>query len=248
MAVLACSAQPQLGERGQPRVAVLQKSRDYWPTGFCYHTFRISMNPARIPLFPLDIVLFPGQAMPLHIFEPRYRQMTRHCIDTQSPFGIVHVHGEKLAQTGCSAMIVKVLKEYEDGRSDILTAGQNAFRLVRTLNEKSYTEADVEYLEEDFIGIDPGVSSRLEELCNQCHQILYGEDAPRFETEGGISLAYHVASELPVDTAIRQGLLEIRSEAERQVKLVAHLADWYPQLQKRDHVRGKAAGNGHGKL
>jgi hypothetical protein len=120
--------------------------------------------------------------------------------------------------------------------------------LVRTLNEKSYTEADVEYLEEDFIGIDPGVSSRLEELCNQCHQILYGEDAPRFETEGGISLAYHVASELPVDTAIRQGLLEIRSEAERQVKLVAHLADWYPQLQKRDHVRGKAAGNGHGKL
>ena len=47
------------------------------------------MNPARIPLFPLDIVLFPGQAMPLHIFEPRYREMTRHCIDTQSPFGIV---------------------------------------------------------------------------------------------------------------------------------------------------------------
>ena len=52
------------------------------------------MNPARIPLFPLDIVLFPGQAVPLHIFEPRYRQMTRHCIDTQSPFGIVYADKE----------------------------------------------------------------------------------------------------------------------------------------------------------
>lgn len=206
------------------------------------------MSPARIPLFPLDIVLFPGQAVPLHIFEPRYREMTRHCIDSQSPFGIIFVHEGNLARTGCTAIIVKILKEYEDGRSDILTAGQNAFQLVRTHNQKAYMEADVEYLEEDFTDVDSAVSSRLERLCNQCHQILYGEDAPAFETEGGISLAYHVASELPVDTAFRQRLLEIRSEAERQGKLAAHLEEWYPQLQQREHVRGKAAGNGHGKL
>jgi ATP-dependent Lon protease len=206
------------------------------------------MNPARIPLFPLDIVLFPGQAVPLHIFEPRYRQMTRHCIDTQSPFGIIFMQERNLAQTGCSAIIVKILKEYEDGRSDILTAGQSAFRLIRTHEEKPYLEADVEFLEEDFTEVDSAVSKRLEQLCNQCHQILYAEDAPRFETEGGISLAYHVASELPVDVAIRQGLLEIRSESVRQGRLVEHLVEWYEQLQKREHVRGKAAGNGHGKL
>jgi ATP-dependent Lon protease len=206
------------------------------------------MESARIPLFPLDIVLFPGQAVPLHIFEPRYREMTRYCIDTQSPFGILYIQKKKLAQTGCSAIIVKILKEYEDGRSDILTAGQNAFRLVRTYNEKSYLEGDVEYLEEDFSDADPAVSSRLEQLCNQCHQILYGEDAPRFETEGGISLAYHVASELPVEAGVRQRLLEIRSEAKRQTHLTEFLTEWYPQLQRREHVRGKAAGNGHGKL
>jgi ATP-dependent Lon protease len=206
------------------------------------------MNPARIPLFPLDIVLFPGQAVPLHIFEPRYQQMTRHCIETQSPFGIVLIREGKLAQTGCSAMIVKVLKEYEDGRSDILTAGQSAFRLVGTHDEKPYLEADVEYLDEDFTAVDTVVSARLEQLCNQCHQLLYGEDAPRFETEGGISLSYHVASELPIDAAIRQGLLETRAEAKRQERLVAHLAELYPQLQKRERVRGKAAGNGHAKL
>ncbi|HWF13442.1 MAG TPA: LON peptidase substrate-binding domain-containing protein, partial [Candidatus Acidoferrales bacterium] len=107
------------------------------------------MNPARIPLFPLDVVLFPGQAMPLHIFEPRYREMTRHCIQTQTPFGILRASGVNLAQTGCSALIVKVLKEYEDGRSDILTAGQSAFRLIRMHEEKAYMEADILFLEED---------------------------------------------------------------------------------------------------
>ncbi len=206
------------------------------------------MKPARIPLFPLDVVLFPGQAMPLHIFEQRYRLMTRQCIDEQTPFGLVNVREGKLAQTGCSAMIVKVLKEYEDGRSDILTAGQDAFRILRTHDEKPLLEAGVEYLEEDFTGTDSAVSADLEELFDQCHRLLYGEDAPRFETEGGISLAYHVASELPVDLVTRQGLLETRLEAVRQKQLLAHLETWHEQLKKREHVRGKAAGNGHAKL
>ena len=206
------------------------------------------MNPARIPLFPLDIVLFPGQAVPLHIFEPRYRQMTHECMDGESPFGLIFSDNGKLARTGCSAMIVKVLKEYEDGRSDILTVGQSAFHLIRTHDEKPYSEGDVEYLEEDFTEVEAAVSARLEELCNQCHQLLYGEDAPRFESEGGISLAYHVASELPVEVSVRQILLEIRSEAKRQERLMAFLVDWYPQLQKREHVRGKASGNGNAKL
>jgi ATP-dependent Lon protease len=206
------------------------------------------MSTSRIPLFPLSIVLFPGQVLPLHIFERRYRLMTRHCIETESPFGIIYMHEGEIAQTGCSAMIVKTLREYEDGRSDILAAGQQAFRLIRTHEEMPYFEADVEYLEEDFNGTDPAVSAELERLFNQCHRILYEENAPSFETEGGISLAYHVGSELPVDTAFRQVLLEMRSEAERQGRLLARLTEWYPELQNRDRVRGKAGGNGHGKL
>jgi len=205
------------------------------------------MSLARIPLFPLDIVLFPGRAVPLHIFEPRYREMTRRCIAAQSPFGIVRAEGEHLAHTGCSAMIVKILKEYEDGRFDILTAGQSAFRLLGTHAGKPYLEADVEYLDEDFADVDASVSAQLELQFNACHRILYGEDAPRFETEGGVSLAYHVASELPVEMAMRQNLLEIRSEAVRQKQLAAHLSEWIPRLKMREHIRGKAGGNGHAK-
>jgi ATP-dependent Lon protease len=206
------------------------------------------MSPARIPLFPLGLVLFPGQAIPLHIFEPRYRVMTRHCLETQSPFGIVFVDAGNVAQTGCSALIVKTLKEYEDGRSDILTVGQKPFHLIRSHDDQAYSEADVEFLEDDFDGIDAGVSERLEHLFEQCHRILYDETPPVFGSEGGISLAYHIASELPLDVTFLQTILELRSEADRQRRLAERLAEWYPQLQKRDRVRGKAAGNGHGNL
>jgi ATP-dependent Lon protease len=206
------------------------------------------MNETYIPLFPLTIVLFPGQALPLHIFEQRYRVMARHCTETQSPFGIVFAHEQDLAEIGCTALIIKTLKEYEDGRSDILTAGQSAFRLIGTQSEKLYMEAEAQFLEEDFAGIDTAISAQLEELFNECHCILYEENAPPFETEGSISLAYHVASELPVDVAFRQVLLEERSEAERQRRLVARLTEWYPQLQKRDQFRAKATGNGHTKI
>jgi len=206
------------------------------------------MSAARIPLFPLNVVLFPGQTVPLHIFELRYREMTRYCIDTKSCFGIVFVNDGKMARTGCSALIVKTLKEYEDGRSDILTVGQSAFHLIRTHEEKLYFEGDVEYLEEDFTGADPEFSTRLEQLCNQCHRVLYGEDAPRFEPQGASSLAYHVASELPLDPEFRQSLLEVRSEAKRQQRLAARLVEWLPQLRERDRVRTKAGGNGHRKL
>jgi Lon protease-like protein len=206
------------------------------------------MGVTRIPLFPLGLVLFPRQTVPLHIFEPRYRLMTRQCIETRVPFGIVFVQDGNIAQTGCSALIVKTLNAYEDGRSDILMLGQKAFHLIRTHNEKAYFEADIEYLEEDFSGIDPGISEQVVKLYEECHDILYDEDPPPFEEDSGSSLAYFVASELPLDVAFRQTLLEIRSEADRQRRLVARLTDWYPQLQKRDHVRGKAAGNGHGAL
>jgi len=207
------------------------------------------MNTERIPIFPLNVVLFPGQAMPLHIFERRYRVMTRHCIDTNSPFGLIFFQAGNIARIGCSALIAKTLKEYEDGRSDILVAGQRAFQVIRAHEEQPYLEADVEYMEEDFSGIDSAISKNLEGLFNRCHRILFAqEDALPFETEGSASLAYHVASELPLDSAFRQTLLETRSESERQERLAERLAEWYPQLQNRERARGKAAGNGHSKM
>jgi Lon protease-like protein len=206
------------------------------------------MDTDRIPLFPLEIVLFPDRALPLHILESRYRLMTRRCADTRSPFGVVLSSSGGMAHTGCTAMIVKILKQYDDGRSDILTMGRKVFRLLQTYEEQTYAEAAVVYLEDDSAGIDAGISARLAQLFDQCHRILYSRPAPSFETEGSGSLSYYVASELPVDLAFRQTLLELRSEAERQRRLTERLTQWIPQLERRNRVQEKAGGNGHGNL
>src|SRR5215467_12191145 len=75
------------------------------------------MSNVRLPLFPLNVVLLPGADLPLHIFEPRYRQMVRECLDTQTLFGMLLALPDGIAGTGCSAEILEVTKRYPDGRS-----------------------------------------------------------------------------------------------------------------------------------
>lgn len=206
------------------------------------------MENERIPLFPLNIVLFPGQTVPLHIFERRYRLMTERCIESKSSFGMLFVHEGNLARIGCSARIAKIVKAYEDGRSDILIEGQRAFRLIRTHEDQPYFEADIEYVEEDLVGIDEEVTAHLRELFAQCYRIVFDGSEPPQLDDSSLSLAYRIASELPVDNLLRQRLLDLRSEAERQELLLRRLAEWYPQLQARESARGKATGNGHSKM
>ena len=79
-----------------------------------------------IPLFPLDVVLFPGTPLPLHIFEPRYKEMIAECRAQDRPFGVVRALEQGLADVGCTAEIVTVVKEYPDGRLDLVVEGRQA--------------------------------------------------------------------------------------------------------------------------
>ena len=92
----------------------------------------------RIPLFPLGLVLLPKMALPLHIFEDRYKQMIAECLAEDRPFGILHFDGKTVASVGCTARVVQVLKKYEDGRMDIMTRGEDRF-VVREWIEKKAT-------------------------------------------------------------------------------------------------------------
>ena len=83
-----------------------------------------------LAIFPLDVVLFPGVPLPLHIFEPRYKEMIGECMEEQKPFGIVRVQEEGVAQIGCTAEIVAVTKKHEDGKLDIVTEGRARFELL----------------------------------------------------------------------------------------------------------------------
>src|ERR1700757_2041706 len=99
------------------------------PVALLCSLLEVIMLPVRLPLFPLNVVLLPGADMPLHIFEPRYRQMVRDCLETKSPFGMLLARPKGRAGPGCPAEFLEVISRYDDGRCDILTVGREPFRI-----------------------------------------------------------------------------------------------------------------------
>src|ERR1700730_8356565 len=141
------------------------------------------MRLERIPLFPLNVVLLPGAALPLHIFEPRYRQMIRQCLENKTEFGLLLSLPKGIVRVGCSAEIIDVVKRYNDGRYDIITVGRSPFRIVELLNpevfaEEGLLEGQVDYLDDRERPASPKIRSELIELYEVCHTIIF-DDYPR---------------------------------------------------------------------
>lgn len=210
------------------------------------------MSTDRIPLFPLEVVLFPGTPLPLHIFEPRYKEMIRMCLEQRRDFGVVLAREKAIASVGCTAKIQRVVRTYPDGRMDILTTGQTVFVIRHVAEEKSYQEADVEFLPADDLDVPPVGQEVLVELFQECCVTLTGNapEVPHFDAETGSGplLAFALAAELPLELEFKQELLETPSEFARQKNLLAHLREWLPQLQRQQRLRKKAGGNGHGEM
>ena len=203
------------------------------------------MPQVRLPLFPLNVVLLPGADMPLHIFEPRYRQMVRDCLEAKSPFGMLLALPNGMAGTGCTAEILEVTSRYDDGRCDILTVGREPFRIVELFPEEPLMRGDVDFLEDRPVPMNSRISRELIELYETCHTLIF-DDYPRDPAESAEDkISYRIASRLPMDLLWKQRVLELRSEAERQERLVAYLREWAPHLQKEDTLRAQTAGNGH---
>ncbi len=111
------------------------------------------IKKATIPLFPLGLVLFPGMPLPLHIFEERYKLMINECLDQNKEFGIVLFNGHQIQDIGCSAIILKVLKEYSDGKLDILCMGKKRFFIKKLLESKAYLESEVIFFDDEIESI-----------------------------------------------------------------------------------------------
>lgn len=203
------------------------------------------MTTERIPLFPLDLVLFPEMPLPLHIFESRYKLMIQQCVADSQCFGVVLSRSETLASTGCTARIAQIVREHEDGRVDILVVGQRRFVVQKVHEELPYLEALVEYYEEFDEPDLADTNDSLLSLYAKCHEILYARE-PSFPPTSGSRLSYLVASELPLDVDFKQSVLETRSEAKRRGILISRMTAWLPELLHRDRVRRRAHTNGHG--
>jgi ATP-dependent Lon protease len=203
------------------------------------------MRPERIALFPLNVVLFPGAELPLHIFEPRYREMVKTCVEEKSEFGMLLSLPKGVARVGCTAEILDVVKRYGDGRMDIRTVGRAPFRVVELFQQNPLLEGQVDYLEDRETAANPRIQRQLIELFEACHTLIFDDYPKNLQGSPPEELSYLVAGTLPMELLWKQQILELRSEADRQERLVAYLREWAPHLQKREAMRQRAGGNGH---
>src|SRR5579875_43374 len=107
------------------------------------------MQQGLLPLFPLQTVLLPGAELPLHIFEDRYKEMIGEVLRERLEFGVVLANEKGIVNTGCTATVDKVLRQYPDGRLDILTRGRRRFEIVRLNEERPYLRGAVEFFDDE---------------------------------------------------------------------------------------------------
>jgi Lon protease-like protein len=197
------------------------------------------MQPGLLPLFPLQVVLLPGAELPLHIFEDRYKEMIGEVIRDRLEFGVILANEKGIVNTGCTAMIDKVLREYPDGRIDIIARGRRRFEIVRLNDERPFLRGSVEFFDDDEDApIAPEVRQRAIDGYNEMSKESVDLDIPQ--------LSFRLAQPVS-DLGFRQSILISRSEADR----MRQLADFFPVhnlRQKRiQHVKDVAPRNGHGR-
>jgi len=198
----------------------------------------------RIPIFPLELVLFPGELLPLHIFEPRYKEMIRDCTEKKQAFGVVLAQDDGLAEVACTAEIAQIVKTYDTGELDIITVGRQVFQILEVIEERSYYEADVEFLEEGPAATQVA-STALLQLFEKCHVAAFDRGPDMGALSRAASASYHIAATLPLDLTFKQKLLETRDEEERRHSLELSLARWLEQAALADRARRISGGNGH---
>ena len=199
-------------------------------------------NPL-LPLFPLDVVLFPDTPLPLHIFEPRYKEMIGECLERKLTFGVVRAKESSLAEIGCTAEIVAVTKKYDDGRLDIVAEGRRRFQIRNVNHERSFLQGEIEYFEDEAATPKPDDIQKAVKLHAQIMQLLAAEAAAPDPDDP--QLSFHLAGTLPLDLDFKQTLLGLRSESERVIGLIEYYEAILPNLRRAVKARDKAGGNGH---
>lgn len=202
------------------------------------------MAPTRegFPLFPLGIVLLPGEAAPLHIFEPRYRTMIGECLDHEREFGIVWQADGGLREVGCGATIERVLERFDDGRLNILVRGTAPFRLLRRVEDFDYPAGDVELLADvaETVGADAGAGARSR-YADLVERVT--DERPSPAALAALD-AYRMVATVELPLEAKQDLLEERSEAQRLERVEELFTSALERIDRAADVAERARGNG----
>jgi Lon protease-like protein len=196
------------------------------------------------PLFPLGIVLLPGEVVPLHIFEDRYKLMIGECMDEERPFGVVWLSDDGLREVGCTADVTRLLERMDDGRMNILVEGHEPFRLLRRIEDLPYPAGDVELLDDEPRAgpIDSDVADtargRYAELVERV------TDEPPEDDDLAALDAYGMAATIDFELGAKQKLLELRSEEERLRRVADMLSTTMKRLDYAERASEVARSNG----
>jgi hypothetical protein len=200
---------------------------------------------AFLPLFPLNIVAYPGEQVNLHIFEPRYKQLIQECNHNGSTFGISpHING-RLMTIGTEMQLTEIVKMYENGEMDIRTLGSRKYSLekfIKVVQGKLYSGADVQFLETEPPG-DWGLREEVVNLLDQLSGMLEVEKSLHEGVENFIS--YQCGHYIGLSVEEEYTLLSLNSENERLNFLRNQLQKILPRIENMYEVKKRIMMNGH---
>ncbi len=175
-----------------------------------------------IGLFPLGIVLLPTERVPLHVFEPRYRELIGECLETDGEFGMLYADEDGMREVGTLARVAEVLERFDDGRLNVLVEGGERFRVERITRGRSFMTAVVEPMDDGSGAVEPETSSRAAGSFRAL-AALAGVEADEPD-ESSPQLSFELAAQVELAPDAKQQLLESLSEQER-LTIVAELLD-----------------------
>jgi len=199
------------------------------------------MATREIGIFALPTVLVPGELMPLHIFEPRYRELIGECLESGDQFLLLFSDDEGTREVGCSAEVTEVLERFDDGRLNIVVQGVDVLRVVEITRGRSFTTAVAEEADEDLAAGD-----EAEAALELYRQIAAAGGGDPDEDVGSLPapLSYTIMARVDFPAAEKQRVLELRSERERMMAIIDLLARGLQALTRIEQIRERAAGNG----
>src|ERR1041385_7251797 len=198
-----------------------------------------------IPIFPLGIVLYPGENLNLHIFEPRYKELINECITAKKPFGIPVVINNKVEEYGWLAEITEVSKKYENGEMDIKTKGIKIFRVLEVIREvpdKLYSGAIVNYPDNKIIG-NPELMKKVMNSIRDLHKLL--KVTKDFKKDDADLSCYDVAHDIGMSLQEEYELLMLLDERQRIEYVKRHLTKVIPLVAGMEALKEKIKLNGH---
>jgi Lon protease-like protein len=200
-------------------------------------------GPSRdFPLFPLGIVALPGESIPLHIFEERYKTMIQECLEGEREFGIVWLSDDGLRDVGCACAIDRVLEQMADGRMNLVVRGTRPFRVLERQGHLPYPAGVVEFVEDRDDAADPGLAKAAQDAYAEL--VRRATDRDPDAEELAAMTAYAMAATVDFGLDAKQGLLDMRSENAR-LRLVTRLfRAAVKRLDLVDRVEERARSNG----